>query len=111
MNDFQAAMDHLRRTYVGELGERVATLVDALQRRRDGVAGRWLEQAIEVAHRLRGTAGTLGLSAVATAAGAIEDILLDVASGGPLPDHLAIEALRAAGADAVAALADEPEPG
>jgi len=69
-DDVELELEELRRTYRVSLPAKVdalATAVDARDR----------ETASALAHRLRGTSGAYGLSAVSIEAGAIEDALAE----------------------------------
>ena len=67
-DDVERELEELRRNYRASLPPKVdalATAIDARDR----------ETASALAHRLRGTSGAYGLSAVSVEAGAIEDAL------------------------------------
>jgi HPt (histidine-containing phosphotransfer) domain-containing protein len=63
----------LRAEYVRDLPARVAIVAAAVQRAKEG--GAPPREAATEAHRIRGTAGTLGLTEVSDAAGRIEDAI------------------------------------
>ncbi len=72
MNDPLAA---IRAEYLRDLPARVAVVAAAVSRAREsGAAPR--DAAVE-AHRIRGSAGTLGLCALSEAAGRVEDAIVD----------------------------------
>jgi hypothetical protein len=71
--DFVAELEALRATFLASLPDRVAHLAGAIAAARHGSSS--LSVALGLAHRLRGTAGSYGLLAVAERVGAVEDLL------------------------------------
>jgi HPt (histidine-containing phosphotransfer) domain-containing protein len=69
----RAALAAMRDDYLAKLPALGAQLVEAARRGRDDAAAR--KEATVTAHRIRGTAGSLGLTAVGEAAGKLEDAL------------------------------------
>lgn len=91
--DFDAEFAEMKRGFI-------ARLPGKLDEIRAAMTARSLEDVRMLAHRLRGTCGSYGLTAIGTAMGAIEDrVAEDVASESTWPDverliaaaHLAIE--------------------
>ncbi len=74
VQDVKSALDLLRQKFVARFPGRVATLDALLGRARTGDAEA-LADAIQAAHKLRGTAGTFGQPAIGELAGAAEDAL------------------------------------
>lgn len=82
LHDLEHELNEATRVFVSELGARLDAIAHALK------AGN-TSAARALAHTLRGTAGSYGLHAVSTAAGALEDALAqDTADLGPLLTRL-----------------------
>lgn len=90
------AVAELRAEYLRGLPARLASLGEALAAARAGDAAALRRAAVE-AHRIRGTAGSIGLAALGVAAGRVEDAADQIASGAPPgPAWAAIDAGLAA---------------
>jgi HPt (histidine-containing phosphotransfer) domain-containing protein len=101
-----AALAEMRAEYLEELPAQLAQLAGAMDRAADGAPDGALREAITLAHRLRGTGGSLGFEALSEAGGRIEDALCVVAQGGAGSDE-AREAARRALAELLARPAGE----
>jgi len=81
--DLERAQEHLRALYARfevSLRERLARLEELVAAARQGTGGA-LEEALVVAHRLAGTAGSYGYQEVGEAAAAVESALRGIADG------------------------------
>lgn len=77
----------MRANLVSGLGERIATIGEAVKQARASTApGDALEQAFGPAHKLRGVAGSQALYEVSNAAAGLEDTARRIASGQGEPD-------------------------
>ncbi|QAT89081.1 response regulator/GGDEF domain-containing protein [Corallococcus coralloides] len=110
VDDFAASLALLSADYGAKLPERLATLQALLGKGRHGDAAA-LEEAYSVVHKLHGTAGSYGFRDVSITAGALEDVLRPVKTGGTL-DWARVDAGFRALEDRVSlpVLAPEPEP-
>jgi len=77
----QATLATIRAEYLAELPAQIERLADAAQRAPADAAA--LGEAAAEAHRIRGTAGSLGLWEIGNAAGRLEDALDRAAAGDP----------------------------
>jgi len=76
----EAALDDMRADYLRDLPAQVAQLGDAARRARPATSdAAALRRATAEAHRIHGTAGTLGLSAISEVAARVERALGPVA--------------------------------
>ena len=75
VQDVKSALDLLRQKFAAKFPGRVATLASLFEQARTGDAEA-LADAIQAAHKLRGTAGTFGQPAIGELAGAAEDALI-----------------------------------
>ncbi|MBZ4334703.1 response regulator [Corallococcus sp. AS-1-12] len=109
-DDFAASLALLSADYGAKLPERLATLQALLGKGRHGDAAA-LDEAYNAVHKLHGTAGSYGFRDVSIAAGALEDALRPVKTGGAL-DWARVDAGFRALEDRVSlpVLAPEPEP-
>lgn len=81
------ALGEARLRYRRALPEKVGQLATAIYQAKSRPTEGTLAQARQLAHRLRGTAGSFGLAAVGEAAGRIEELLLAPAPAeGPSPE-------------------------
>lgn len=110
VDDFAASLALLSADYGAKLPERLATLQALLGKGRHGDAAA-MEEAYSVVHKLHGTAGSYGFRDVSITAGALEDVLRPVKTGGTL-DWARVDAGFRALEDRVSlpVLAPEPEP-
>lgn len=79
--ELQAKFLKLRDTYAAKLPSKVVELEQAVARARSSGSEDELKQARSLAHRLRGTAGSYGFSAVSQAGGELEDVILGLMNG------------------------------
>ena len=109
VDDFAASLALLSADYGAKLPERLAMLQALLGKGRHGDAEA-MEEAYSVVHKLHGTAGSYGFRDVSIAAGALEDVLRPVKTGGTL-DWAQVDAGFRALEDRVSlpVLAPEPE--
>ncbi|AFE09926.1 response regulator/GGDEF domain-containing protein [Corallococcus coralloides DSM 2259] len=109
VDDFAASLALLSADYGAKLPERLATLQALLGKGRHGDAAA-MEEAYSVVHKLHGTAGSYGFRDVSITAGALEDVLRPVKTGGTL-DWARVDAGFRALEDRVSlpVLAPEPE--
>ncbi|WP_375742621.1 response regulator [Corallococcus interemptor] len=109
-DDFAASLALLSADYGAKLPERLATLQALLGKGRHGDAAA-LDEAYNAVHKLHGTAGSYGFRDVSIAAGALEDALRPVKTGGAL-DWARVDAGFRALEDRVSlpVLTPEPEP-
>ncbi|MBN8470908.1 response regulator [Corallococcus exiguus] len=83
VDDFAASLALLSADYGAKLPERLAMLQALLGKGRHGDAAA-MEEAYSVVHKLHGTAGSYGFREVSITAGALEDVLRPVKTGGTL---------------------------
>jgi HPt (histidine-containing phosphotransfer) domain-containing protein len=92
----EEAVAELRAEYLRSLPARLASLGEALAGARAGDAAA-LRRATVEAHRIRGTAGSIGLAALGVEAGRVEDAADQLAAGAaPGPAWAEIDAAMAA---------------
>ncbi|NRD52416.1 response regulator [Corallococcus exiguus] len=108
VDDFAASLARLSADYGAKLPERLAMLQALLGKGRHGDAEA-MEEAYSVVHKLHGTAGSYGFRDVSIAAGALEDVLRPVKTGGTL-DWAQVDAGFRALEDRVSLPVLTPEP-
>ncbi|NOK16645.1 response regulator [Corallococcus carmarthensis] len=108
VDDFAASLALLSADYGAKLPERLASLQALFGRGRHGDAAA-MEEAYSVVHKLHGTAGSYGFRDVSIAAGALEDVLQPVKTGGTL-DWARVDAGFRALEDRVSLPVLTPEP-
>ncbi len=94
--DFEKELKRLRRAFREELPSRLRELGDALvAARKDPAASEKLGAAREIAHRLRGTAGSYGFLQVGEEAGRIEDRIVQGLEEGRMDEGAWRETMQA----------------
>jgi diguanylate cyclase (GGDEF)-like protein len=95
-NNLKERMALLRQNYAVELSQSWLNLTDAINKvRNDPENGIDKNQAIHIAHKIRGTAGSVGFTQVGEIAGKLEDLLLGVDPADPLCEIVWSEIFRA----------------
>lgn len=77
--EIEHALNLARADYARELPEKVSDMLNAIERSKSAKEDREaLEDAVHKAHRLRGTAGSMGFTIIGEAAGRLEDLMCDL---------------------------------
>lgn len=91
-DDPEAALRAVRLKFVSEFPTQCSALTQFIDRTADAASAEERTAFVRLAHRMAGLAGMLGLPTVSARARELEELVLS-ASGGPLDQHAASEAL------------------